>query len=151
MNDFVSISAYGYVKKTGRLLVFLSFCFHCTWQRDSNSIPRVRRQRRFSNRDNSAHVCVKAVTKQLATASAEVPPRCPPLCQRTGVIRYVGAVQQWCADHGENFSAPRRDFLKEHLIRTGNAECNKKTGALRFTLAKGVAGVPGVGTPWRTN
>jgi len=60
----------------------------------------------------------------------------------------VRALQQWCADHGEHFPALRRDFLADNLIRLGHPECNKKTGAVRITLAKGVAGVPGVGNPW---
>ena len=68
--------------------------------------------------------------------------------ERPQLYLTVQAMMRWCADQGVPYTALRRDFIKEGIIRFGLKEANKETGAVKVSLTRGVNGIPYLGKPW---
>lgn len=68
--------------------------------------------------------------------------------ERTQLYISVAAIQQWCIEKGLSYNALRRDFLDAGIVRLGHKEVNRKTGAVRIAIGRGVVEVHDLGNPW---
>ena len=68
--------------------------------------------------------------------------------ERPQLYLTIRAVQQWCFEHGIQYTTLRREFIEREIIRFGAKGVNRDTGAARISIGRGVDDLPNLGKPW---
>ena len=67
--------------------------------------------------------------------------------ERPQLFITLAAIREWCMDRGLQFSAIRREFLKDGIVLTRHYMADKSTGSIRVNISRGVVDVPYLGQP----
>lgn len=67
--------------------------------------------------------------------------------ERPQLFLTVAAIREWCSEKGLQFSAIRRDFMREGIALARHPAADALTGSVRLNLARGVVDVPYIGQP----
>lgn len=65
----------------------------------------------------------------------------------------TAAISQWCKENGVQYARLRREWEHAGILRFGTPGCNRKTGAVKVAIGKGVVGMEQLRNPrcWELN